>query len=147
MDDRILTMRPTVDHSRHSIIDQQMIGTGKGKAAKAASRSDLVLLCGGTEPERSAARTGHDGLINGSDPVVVMDLQSLLRCAPHSRAVIICGGLAGVSSYFVERMIRQRAPEATLVRADWTRGPAGPARRRGRRAVLRRLIGTPAIPH
>ena len=124
-----------------------MVGTGKGKTRKAAPRSDLVLLCGGTEPQRTAARTGHDGLIDGSDPVVVRDLQSLLRCAPHSRAVIICGELAGVSSYFVERLIRQRAPQATLVRADWTRGPTGPAARRGRRAVLRRLIRTPAIPH
>jgi hypothetical protein len=147
LDDRILTNGPTVDHGIRSIIDQQMVGTGKGKARRAASRSDLVLLCGGTEPARAAARTGHDGLINGSDPVVVMDLQSLLRCAPHSRAVIVCGELAGVSSYFVERLIRQRAPKATLVRADWAHGPAGSAAQRGRRAVLRRLIRTPAIPH
>ena len=147
MDDRILTKGPTVDRDTGSIIDQQMVGTGKGKTRKAAAQSDLVLLCGGTEPQRRAARTGHDGLIDGSDPVVVRDLQSLLRCAPHSRAVIICGELAGVSSYFVERLIRQRAPQATLVRADRTRGPTGSAGRRGRRAVLRRLIRTPAIPH
>jgi len=124
-----------------------MIAMGKGKASKAARPADLVLLCGGTELARAAARTGHDGLINGSDPVVVRDLQSLLRCAPHSRAVIICGELAGVSSYFVERLIRQRAPQATLVRTDWTRGPTGPARRRGRRAVLRRLRGAAAVTH
>jgi hypothetical protein len=123
-----------------------MVGMGKGKASPTAMRSDLVLLCGGTEPERAAARTGHEGLINGSDPVVVVDLQSLLRCAPHSRAVIICGQLAGVSSYSVERLIKQRAPQATLVRADRMTGPTGPAGQRGRHAVLRRLIRTPAIP-
>jgi hypothetical protein len=147
LDDRIFTSRPTADHDRRSIINHYMVGTGKGKATEAAPRSDLVLLCGGTEPERAAARTGQAGLINGSDPVVVMDLPSLLRCAPHSRAVIICGQLAGVSSYFVERLIKQRAPQATLVRADRPSGPTGRASRRGRRAVLRRLRGAAAIPH
>jgi hypothetical protein len=123
-----------------------MVRTGKGKASDAASGSDLVLLCGGTELDRAAVRSGHKGLINGSDPVVVGDLQSLLRCAPHSRAVIICGQLAGMSSYHVEQLLKQRAPQATLVRADRTAGPTGPASRRGRRAVLRRLMGAQALP-
>jgi hypothetical protein len=147
LDDRILTRRPTSESERPPIIDEHMILRGKGKVSEPGPGSDLVLLCGGTEPERAAARAGHPRLINGSDPVVVMDLQSLLRCAPNSRAVIICGQLAGVSSYFVERLLKQRAPQATLVRADRTTGPAGPADRRGRRAVIRRLRGAAAIPH
>ena len=145
-DDRIFTRRPTVDHERRRIIDQDMFRSWEGRASGAAPQADMVLLCGGTELERAAARSGQEGLINGSDPVVVMDLQSLLRCAPHSRAVIICGQLAGVSSYSVERLIKQRAPQATLVRADRTTGPPGPAGRRGRHAVLRRLVRTPATP-
>lgn len=120
---------------------------GIGMAPATGSRSDLVLLCGGTEPQRVAARRGHGRLINGSEPVVVGDVESLLRRAPQCRAVIICGGLAGMSSYFVEQLIRQRAPNATLVRADRTSGPTGSASRRGRRMLLRRLRGAAAISH
>jgi hypothetical protein len=124
-----------------------MFRMGKGMAAEPRLRSDLVLLCGGTEPERAKARRRHARVAGGSAPVVVGDLESLMRRAPQSRVVIICGGLAGLSSYYVEQLIKQRAPQATLVRADRAPGPTGPAHRRGRRPVLRRLRGAAAIPH
>ena len=136
-----------MDHDQHPIIDHDMFRMGKGMASEPRSRSDLVLVCGGTEPERAKARRRNARVFNGSAPVVVGDLESLLRRAPQSRAVIICGGLAGLSSYYVEQLIKQRAPQATLVRADRIPGLTGPAHRRGRRAVVRRLRGAAAIPH
>src|SRR5205085_12290314 len=97
-DDRIFTGRPTVHNDRRPIIDQQMFAMGTGMGPETALRSDLVLLCGGTELERTAALAGHRRLIDSSDPVVVGDLQSLPHCPPYSRAVIVCGPLAGMSS-------------------------------------------------
>jgi hypothetical protein len=99
---------------------------------------DLVVLCGGTEEFREAARTDHCELVDHSPHLVVGDVQSLLRCAPRSSAVIVCGELAGISASTVERLIRQRAPQARLVRADRAVEQARSARRRVRNGLLRR---------
>ncbi len=83
---------------------------------------------------------GNPELINGSAAVAVGDLESLLRCAPRCRAVIVCGGLAGLSAQSLERLVRQRAPQARLVRAD--RMVTAQHHRNGR---LRRLVRPTAV--
>ncbi len=119
---------------------------GKWAASNSVAPHDLVLVCGGTEGHRETARAGNSDLINGSEPVVASDVQSLLRYAPHSRAVIVCGELAGMSVPMVERLIRQRAPQAGLIRADRASEQAGPVRRRARRGVLARLTRLASVP-
>jgi hypothetical protein len=126
---------------------QRMVSKGEATAANVAQPSELVLICGGTESQRVAARSENGRLMIGSEPLAVGDLQSLLRCAPHSRAVIICGDVAGMSPDVVERLVRARAPQATLVRADRFAEQTGSARRRGRRAMQNRLRGAAAAPH
>lgn len=46
------------------------------------------------------------------------DVHSLLRWAPRSRAVIVCGELAGIGVGTIERLIRQRAPEVEVIGGD-----------------------------
>lgn len=123
-----------------------MSAQGKWAAPKTVGQCDLVLLCGGTEGQRDEVRAGNSDLINGSDPVVASDVQSLLRYAPQSRAVIVCGELAGMSVPMVERLLRQHAPQAGLIRADRASERTGPARRRARRRVLARLTRLASIP-
>lgn len=119
---------------------------GKWEASNSDEPHDLVLLCGGTEGHRDELRGSNCDLINGSEPVVASDVQSLLRYAPHSRAVIVCGELAGMSVPMVERLIRQHAPQAGLIRADRPSERVGPARRPPRRSVLARLTRLASIP-
>jgi hypothetical protein len=94
-----------------------MLERAKSMTSMPAPAPDLVLLCGGTEGTRETARLGNGDVISQSASLAVEDVQSLLRCAPISRAVIVCGGLNGMTAYTVERLIRQRAPGATLIRA------------------------------
>lgn len=145
MADRIVTDRSTYNDSEQPIIRRDMLRMGQGTGSEAAPRSDLVLLCGGTERQRELARARNAGLIGGSEPVVVGDLESLVRCASSSRAVIVCGGLSGMSVYVIERLVRQRAPYATLVRADRATEQGRPTMPRGRRVVLRRLLRAAAL--
>jgi hypothetical protein len=124
-----------------------MLGQGKWRATERSARSGLVLLCGGSSLQRVAARARDEKLINGSDPVVVGDVESLLRCAPASRAVIVCGELAGMPADAVEQLVSRRAPQARLVRADRAAERARSGGRWRQRAMVRRLIRTAAVPH
>jgi hypothetical protein len=83
---------------------------------------------------------GNSDVIDGTRSVAVGDVSSLLRCAPRSGAVIICGELSGMSAHAVERLVRQRAPQARLIRADRAIEITGSARRRGRRSLLARFV-------
>ncbi len=78
----------------------------------------LVVFCGGSELHRIAAQDANREIVSMSAPIAVGDVQALLRCATRSGAVIVCGDLAGVSASTVERLIKQHAPQARLVRAD-----------------------------
>jgi hypothetical protein len=110
-----------------------------------SGQEDLVLLCGGTELHHEVARSRNGDLLDESTTLVVGDVESLLRCAPRSQAVIVCGELAGMSAYTVERLITQRAPQTRLIRADRAFGAPGSARRRARRGVLGRLSRPAAV--
>jgi hypothetical protein len=50
--------------------------------------------------------------------VTTSDVHSLLRWAPRSRAVIVCGELAGIGVATIERLVRQRAPEVEVIGTD-----------------------------
>lgn len=103
------------------------------RAEPARSEPALVVLCGGTESHRQTAQRENLELIDQSVPVAVGDAESLLRHAPRSRAVIVCGELAGISANTVERLIRQHAPRAALIRADRATEQSAAARRPRRR--------------
>jgi hypothetical protein len=75
----------------------------------------LVLLCGGTEQQRARLRRVHSATTDSRTAVTTRDVHSLLRWAPRSRAVIVCGELAGIGAATIERLVRQRAPEVEVL--------------------------------
>jgi hypothetical protein len=83
---------------------------------------------------------GNSELVGGTAPVVVGDVHSLLRCAPLSRAVIVCGEFAGMSAPALARLVETRAPHARLIRADRSIEITGRPRWRGRRGILARSV-------
>jgi hypothetical protein len=115
-DDTICAQGPTAIGSPASIIKSVSV-----RAQPIPSESDeshgLVLLAGGTAWTRASARRGNDMVIDQSASIVASDVESLLRIAPSSRVVIVCGELEGVSATTVERLVRERAPDARLIRA------------------------------
>ncbi len=76
---------------------------------------ELVLLCGGTQQQRASLRRVHSATIDSQAAVTTNDVQSLLRWAPRSRAVIVCGELAGIGANTIERLIRRRAPNVAVI--------------------------------
>jgi hypothetical protein len=76
--------------------------------------------------------------------VTTRDVHSLLHWAPRSRAVIVCGELAGIGVATIERLLRQRAPEVQVIGGEapvnghrYAQGEPEPAgsRARGRLAL------------
>ncbi len=45
------------------------------------------------------------------------DVHSLLRWAPRSRAVIVCGELAGIGVATLQRLVKERAPGVAVMGA------------------------------
>jgi hypothetical protein len=76
---------------------------------------ELVLLCGGTQEQRADMRRTHSATIESQAAVTTGDVQSLLCWAPRSRAVIVCGELAGIGAATIERLVRQRAPGVEVI--------------------------------
>jgi hypothetical protein len=76
---------------------------------------ELVLLCGGTEQQRARLRRVHSATTDSRTAVTTRDVHSLLHWAPRSRAVIVCGELAGIGAATIERLVRQRAPEVQVI--------------------------------
>jgi hypothetical protein len=79
---------------------------------------ELVLLCGGTQQQRAKLRRTHSAKIDSQAAVTTGDVQSLLRWAPRSRAVIVCGELAGIGAATIERLVRERAPDVEVIGED-----------------------------
>jgi hypothetical protein len=76
---------------------------------------ELVLLCGGTQQQRAKLRRAHSAKIDSQAAVTTGDVQSLLRWAPRSRAVIVCGELAGIGAATIERLVREQAPGVEVI--------------------------------
>ena len=76
---------------------------------------ELVLLCGGTEQQRAKLRRAHSATTDSRTAVTTRDVHSLLRWAPRSRAVIVCGELAGIGVTTIERMVREHAPGVPVI--------------------------------
>jgi hypothetical protein len=76
---------------------------------------ELVLLCGGTRQQRAKLRRAQSATINSQAAVTTGDLQSLLRWAPRSHAVIVCGELAGIGVATLKRLIRECAPGVKVI--------------------------------
>ena len=83
---------------------------------------ELVLLCGGNQQQRARLRRTHSAVIDSQAAVTTGDVRSLLHWAPRSRAVIVCGELAGIGAAMVERLVRTCAPDVEVIGAD--RAPA-----------------------
>jgi hypothetical protein len=84
---------------------------------------ELVLLCGGTRQQRARLRRAQSATINSQAAVTTGDLQSLLRWAPRSHAVIVCGELAGIGAATLERLVRRRAPGVRVIGNDQSPEP------------------------
>ena len=84
---------------------------------------ELVLLCGGTQQQRAKLRRTHSAKIDSQAAVTTGDVQSLLRWAPRSRAVIVCGELAGIGAATIERLVRERAPDVEVIGEDQSPEP------------------------
>jgi hypothetical protein len=85
---------------------------------------ELVLLCGGTQQQRAKLRRTHSDTIDSQAAVTTGDVQSLLRWAPRSRAVIVCGELAGIGAATIERLVRERAPDVEVIGDERSPAPA-----------------------
>jgi hypothetical protein len=79
---------------------------------------ELVLLCGGNQQQRARLRRTHSAAIDSQSAVTTGDVQSLLRWAPRSRAVIVCGELAGIGAATIERLVRACAPDVEVIGKD-----------------------------
>ena len=79
---------------------------------------ELVLLCGGTEQQRAGFRRAHSAAIDSRTAVTTRDVHSLLRWAPRSRAVIVCGELAGIGVATLQRLVKERAPGVAVMGGD-----------------------------
>jgi len=79
---------------------------------------ELVLLCGGNQEQRARFRRTHPAAINSQSAVTTGDVQSLLRWAPRSRAVIVCGELAGIGVATIQRLVRACAPGVEVIAGD-----------------------------
>lgn len=95
-----------------------MLASGRGMSFAHPPHPELVLLCGGTEQQRARLRRTHSATSDSRTAVTTSDVHSLLRWAPRSRAVIVCGELAGIGVDTIERLIRQRAPEVEVIGGD-----------------------------
>jgi hypothetical protein len=98
---------------------------------------ELVLLCGGTRQQRAKLRRAHPATINSQAAVTTGDLQSLLRWAPRSHAVIVCGELAGIGVGTLKRLIRERAPGVKVVEEETLPEPVPLAKPAAYRPALR----------
>jgi hypothetical protein len=76
---------------------------------------ELVLLCGGTEQQRAKLRRAHSAMIDSRTAVTARDVHSLLHWAPRSRAVIVCGELAGIGETTIQRLLRKHAPGVPIL--------------------------------
>jgi hypothetical protein len=76
---------------------------------------ELVLLCGGTEQQRAKLRRSPSVTTESRTAVTTRDVHSLLRWAPRSRAVIVCGELAGIGVATIERIVQQHAPGVPVI--------------------------------
>ncbi len=96
-----------------------MLASGRDMSlAHPPTHPELVLLCGGTEQQRASLRRAHSDTIDSRTAVTTGDVHSLLRWAPRSRAVIVCGELAGIGAATLERLVRARAPGVPVVGGD-----------------------------
>lgn len=84
---------------------------------------ELVLLCGGSQEQRARLRRTHSASIDSQAAVTAGDVRSLLHWAPRSRAVIVCGELAGIGAAMVERLVRTCAPGVEVIGADRASAP------------------------
>lgn len=109
---------------------------------------ELVLLCGGTQQQRAELRETDSEAMKAA--VTTSDIQSLLHWAPRSRAVIVCGELAGVGAATIERMVKRRAPGVRVLnpgrvsvadKASMFSDRAAGNGHAGRRAALRVVPG------
>ncbi len=79
---------------------------------------ELVLLCGGNQQQRARLRRTHPVAIDSQSAVTTGDVQSLLRWAPRSRAVIVCGELAGIGVATIKRLVGACAPGVEVIGED-----------------------------
>jgi hypothetical protein len=92
-----------------------LLASGHGMSVAHPPHPELVLLCGGTEQQRAKLRRAHSATTDSRTAVTTRDVHSLLRWAPRSRAVIVCGELAGIGVATIERLVHQRAPEVQVI--------------------------------
>jgi hypothetical protein len=97
------------------ILPDQLLASGHGMSVAHPPHPELVLLCGGTEQQRAKLRRVHSATTESRTAVTTRDVHSLLRWAPRSRAVIVCGELAGIGVATIERLVHQRAPEVQVI--------------------------------
>ncbi len=100
-----------------------MPASGLTVSSAAPPHPELVLLCGGTQQQRAELRRVHSATIDSQAAVTTGDVQSLLRWAPRSRAVIVCGELAGIGAATLERLVRRCAPGVQVVGSDRSPDP------------------------
>jgi hypothetical protein len=116
------------------ILPDQLLASGRDMSLAHPPHPELVLLCGGTEQQRARFRRAHSAAIDSRTAVTTSDVHSLLRWAPRSRAVIVCGELAGIGVATLERLVRERAPGVPVMDGDTSlNGNGKPAN--GRAAV------------
>ena len=97
------------------ILPDQLPASGRGMSVAHPPHPDLVLLCGGTEQQRATLRRAHSATTHSRTAVTTGDVHSLLRWAPRSRAVIVCGELAGIGVATIGQIIREHAPGVAVI--------------------------------
>ena len=117
------------------ILPDQLLASGHGMTLAHPPHPELVLLCGGTEQQRARLRRVHSATSDSRTAVTTSDVHSLLRWAPRSRAVIVCGELAGIGAATIERLVRQCAPEVPVIGGDAAVSGEAPLSRHERRAA------------
>ena len=100
------------------ILPDQLPASGHGMSLAHPPHPELVLLCGGTEQQRARLRRVHSATTESRTAVTTRDVHSLLHWAPRSRAVIVCGELAGIGAATIERLVRQRAPQVPVLAGE-----------------------------
>jgi hypothetical protein len=100
------------------ILPDQLLASGRGMSLAHPPHPELVLLCGGTEQQRARLRRVHSATSDSRTAVTTSDVHSLLRWAPRSRAVIVCGELAGIGAPTIARLVRHCAPEVHVIDGD-----------------------------
>ena len=112
-------------HAHGWILPDQLSASGRGMSVAHPPHPDLVLLCGGTEQQRATLRRAHSATTHSRTAVTTSDVHSLLRWAPRSRAVIVCGELAGIGAVTIEQIVREHAPGVPVLTDTKTRVDGG----------------------